>query len=117
MAAQAQQQVLRVTAKDCGAGFFALMIYAVNQIIWAEANGYASVVDFGKRCRDNRINRYYDATHGSNVWEYYFHPVTAGVIAGPNSMQLTPKQLFNLHHMSMDSVQILSPRKNYHLHQ
>ena len=101
----AQQPVLRVTAKDCGAGFFALMVYAVNQIIWAEANGFASVIDFGERCRDNRLNRYYDAAHGTNVWEYYFHPVNAGAIASSHSRQLSTKQLFNLHHMSPDSVQ------------
>lgn len=103
---QSQQlPVLRVTAKDCGAGFFALMIYAINQIIWAEKNGYVSVVDFGERCRDHRLNRYYDAAHGPNVWEYYFHPISAGAIASPTSFQLTTKQLFNLHHISPDSVQ------------
>ena len=53
--------VLRVTAKDCGAGFFALMVYAVNQLIWADHHGYAAYVDFGQRCRNGRLNRYYDA--------------------------------------------------------
>ena len=45
---------LRVTAKDCGAGFFALLIYALNQLIYAESHGYAAHVDFGERCRDGR---------------------------------------------------------------
>ena len=96
--------VLRVTAKDCGAGFFALMAYALNQITWADANGYASYVDFGPRCRDNRANRYYDASRGTNVWEYYFFPVSAA-LATPQSLQLSTKQLFYLHHLAPASIQ------------
>ena len=98
------QPVLRITAKDCGAGFFALIVYAINQIIWAESNGHASYVDFGQRCRDGRLNRYYDAAHGANVWEYYFRPVSTAV-AAPTSLQLSTKQLFNLHHLSPYSIQ------------
>ena len=72
--------VLRITAKDCGAGFFALLLYALNQLIWADAHGHTAHVDFGQRCRDHRTNRYYDAAYGPNVWEYYFDPVS-GVCA------------------------------------
>ena len=65
---------LRIVAKDCGAGFFALLLYAVNQLIWAEgeAKGRKSRVEFGRRCQDGRPNRYYDGAKGPNVWEYYF---------------------------------------------
>ena len=44
--ATAAHGVLRVTAKDCGAGFFALALYAINQIIWADDHGYAPHVFF-----------------------------------------------------------------------
>lgn len=96
---------LRITAKDCGAGFFALLVYAMNQIIWAEANGFAPVVSFGERCRDGRLNRYYDALRGKNVWDYFLWPAAPGVTATLSDRQLSVKQLFNLHHLSTDSVQ------------
>ena len=96
--------ILRATAKDCGAGFFALMIYALNQLIWADANGYTPVVDFGQRCRDGRLNRYFDAGRGTNVWDYFFEPVSP-VTARASDRQLSVKQLFGLHHLSTESVQ------------
>ena len=40
-----------------GDDLFALMVYAMNQFIWAEQNGYRPVVDFGQHCRDGRLNR------------------------------------------------------------
>ena len=96
--------VLRVTAKDCGAGFFALLVYAMNQLIWADSNGHTPVVDFGQYCRDGRLNRYFDAGRGANVWEYFFAPVSPAT-AQLSDHQLTVKQLFGLHHLSPDSVQ------------
>ena len=104
-ASLASLPVLRVTAKDCGAGFFALLVYAMNQIIWAEANGYAPVVLFGERCRDGRLNRYHDAARGPNVWDYFFLPASPGVVARKSDTQLSVKQLFNLHHLDTASVQ------------
>ena len=97
-------RTLRVTAKDCGAGFFALLLYAMNQIIYAESHGFVPRVEFGKRCRDGRLNRYYSAAYGSNVWEYFFLPVST-VPSQLSDMQLTPRQLFALHHTSTESVQ------------
>ena len=111
----ATMSVLRVTAKDCGAGFFALMIYAMNQIIWADANGYASYIHFGKRCRDGRPNRYYDEARGPNMWDYYFSPVSHGVVSTPVDLQLTGKQLFHLHHTSTASVQTYPHGVHRHL--
>ena len=96
--------VLRVTAKDCGAGFFALVVYALNQFIWADMHGYTPVVEFGERCRDGRVNRYFEAARGPNVWEYFFEPVSVAK-ARPSDLQLTVRQLFALHHTSADSVQ------------
>ena len=102
--ANASSPTLRVTAKDCGAGFFALVVYALNQFIWAESNSYTPAVDFGERCRDGRLNRYYDALHGPNVWEYFFAPVSSRVLR-PSDHQLAVKQLFALHHTSAASIQ------------
>lgn len=96
--------VLRVTAKDCGAGFFALMLYALNQIIWAERRGHTPYVSFGARCRDGRLNRYYEGGRGSNMWEYYFEQVSAAV-STERDMILSQRQLFSLHHLSVESIQ------------
>jgi hypothetical protein len=100
----ASARVLRVTAKDCGAGFFAFLCYAINQFIWAESNSFTPVVEFGERCRDGRVNRYYDALHGPNIWDYFFWPASSAV-ARPGDFQLSPKQLFWQHHLSDASVQ------------
>ena len=97
--------MLRVTAKDCGAGFFALMLYALNQIIWADDHGYTPVVTFGERCRDGRANRYFTPERGANMWEYFFEPARVGVAAKATDKQLSGKQLFGLHHLSTASVQ------------
>ena len=106
---------LRVTAKDCGAGFFALLIYALNQLIYAESHGYAAHVDFGERCRDGRINRYYSAAHGTNVWDYFFLPVAPAVVPSASDVLLTPKQLFNLHHLDPESIQTYPHGVHRHL--
>ena len=108
--------VLRITAKDCGAGFFALLIYAINQLIWADENGYQPVVLFGDRCRDGRPNRYFDSAHGPNVWEYFFWPVSPSAPrASASDHQLTVKQLFGLHHLSLASVQTYPHGVHRHL--
>ena len=107
---------LRIVAKDCGAGFFALLLYAVNQLIWAEgeAKGRKSRVEFGRRCQDGRPNRYYDGAKGPNVWEYYFEPVSDAGPAG-NELVLDAKQQFHLHHMAPESVQTYPHGVHRHL--
>ena len=93
-----------MTAKDCGAGFFALLLYAFNQIIWAEDHGYSPHVFFGAHCRDGRQNRYFSPDRGTNMWEYYFMPVTHAT-STHSSFQLPMKQLFHLHHLATASIQ------------
>lgn len=109
-----QRPTLRVTAKDCGAGFFALVLYAINQLIYAEAHGFVAHVLLGERCRDGRLNRYFSAEHGPNMWEYFFAPVSS-VVPKPSDAQLTPKQLFNLHHLATASVQTYPHGVHRHL--
>ena len=62
------EKILRIVPKDCGAGFFALVLYALNQLIWADENGYIAHVLFGPTCPDGRPNRYFDKTRGPNMW-------------------------------------------------
>lgn len=100
----AEAAVVRVTAKDCGAGFFALVLYALNQLIWAEEHRRAPHVFFGERCRDGRLNRYFSRERGVNMWEYYFYPVSEAR-STPSTFQLPAKELFRLHHLSPSSIQ------------
>lgn len=115
LAAAVARPVLRITAKDCGAGFFALLLYAINQLIYAELHGFAAHVDFGERCRDGRLQRYYSADRGPNVWDYFFFPLSPTVVPRASDVQLTPKQLFNLHHLAVESVQTYPHGVHRHL--
>ncbi len=116
MAAAAAAPVLRVTAKDCGAGFFAFMLYALNQLIWADSHGYVSRIAFGEKCRDGRPNRYYSRAHGENVWEYFFHPVSAAKESeSSRETLLSIRQLYALHHTDRASVQCYPHGVHRHL--
>jgi len=59
---------------DPGAGFSALMTYALNGVRRARLHNWLPVVEF--TAEDTPY--FYDREHGDNVWEYYFEPV-AGV--------------------------------------
>ncbi len=110
------EKILRIVPKDCGAGFFALVLYALNQLIWADENGYIAHVLFGPTCPDGRPNRYFDKTRGPNMWTYYFRPVWENVRNDrPKDLQLSNKELFNLHHMSTSSIQTYPHGVHRHL--
>ena len=111
----AKDRMLRIVPKDCGAGFFALVLYALNQLIWADENNYLAHVDFGPTCPDGRPNRYFDREHGPNMWTYFFRPVWENVGAGPKDLQLSNKELFNMHHMSTSSIQTYPHGVHRHL--
>ncbi|MDH3386392.1 MAG: hypothetical protein OEN02_00685 [Gammaproteobacteria bacterium] len=56
---------------DPGAGFSALITYALNGVRRAESFNWLPVVDFTR----NDTPHFYDPEYGNNVWEYYFEPV------------------------------------------
>ena len=109
------RRVLRIVPKDCGAGFFALVLYALNQMIWADDHGYLSHVQFGATCPDGRPNRYYDERYGPNIWEYFFRPVWESVRPQPEDLQLSGKVLFNMHHLATESIQTYPHGVHRHL--
>ncbi|KAL1515441.1 hypothetical protein AB1Y20_002067 [Prymnesium parvum] len=107
-------RVLRIVANHGSAGFFAYMLFVVNQLLFADKLGLAPVVELG-RCTVNGhdhfasggANLYYDERRGPNVWEYYFEPVTpvervAAQMAG--ALTLPSKTLWWLHHQAKGSV-------------
>lgn len=59
---------------DPGAGFSALITYALNGARRAEAHNWLPVVNFSGETTPH----FYDPEYGENVWEYYFEPI-AGV--------------------------------------
>lgn len=56
---------------DPGAGFSALITYALNGARRAEAKNWLPVVEYSKA----ETPHFYDPDHGDNVWEYYFEPI------------------------------------------
>lgn len=53
------------------AGFFEQFLIVLEQLHYAEAHHLVPVVNV-----DHKFNFYYDPSHGENVWEYYFEPVS-----------------------------------------
>lgn len=65
------KKVLVIHIGHYGAGFFAYVQYAINQILYCERNNYLPVVHY-----DEKYNNYFhDPAFGNNMWEYYFEPV------------------------------------------
>ncbi len=94
---------IRAVAKDCGAGFFAQVLYILNQVIYAEERGLRTVAHLPRTCLDRRPNRYFDQARGENVWEYYFEPLQPQPTL-PASRVLDRKLLYELHHNARSSV-------------
>lgn len=122
-----QTRFLRIVANHGSAGFFAYMLFVVNQLLFADKYGLTPMIQLGK-CTVNghdhyasgAANLYYDSEHGPNVWEYFFEPV-ASIIQGtaPEAEVLTlpSKALWWLHHRSKSSVYAhYYGRRASHLH-
>lgn len=105
------QIVLRIAMNHGSAGFFAYMLYVINQLLFARRNSMTAVVEFPE-CTINGHdhyasggrNLYFDSKHGSNMWDYYFEPV--GRIPKPTArvITLSSRMLWRLHHESKASV-------------
>ena len=78
------ERVLRIRSNHGSAGFFAYVLFAINQLILAHEAGVTPYVDFSE-CTVNGHdhpasggrNLYYDERYGSNMWEQYFEPVSS----------------------------------------
>ena len=95
------------------AGFFAYVLFALNQLLFCRKHGLLPFVDFG-RCAVNGHdhyasggrNLYHAASHGSNMWDYYFEPVSAyrNGTPGYEIRALPSKMLWRLHHTNRKSI-------------
>ena len=103
-----------IPASSQCAGFFAYMLFAINQIIFARSIGAVPFVDFGA-CTVNGHdhyasggrNLYFEPQHGPNTWEYFFEQLSHKGWPSRSTLQvhtLSSKALWRLHHESRASV-------------
>ena len=107
------QRVLRIVMNHGSAGFFAYMLYVLNQLVFCRRHGLIPFVDFG-RCTVNGHdhyasggqNLYHSASHGRNMWEYFFEPVSTYREGAPGYEvhTLPSKILWRLHRVSRKSI-------------
>ena len=91
------------------AGFFAYMLFVVNQLLFAKRNGVPAFVDFGE-CTVNGHdhyasggrNLYYDAQHGPNMWNYFFESLQPSPPPNAEVRTLSSRMLWRLHHESKE---------------
>ena len=102
--------VLLIRMNHGSAGFFAYVLFAVNQLLFAERQGMDAFIDFGECTVNGRdhyasgaANLYYDRARGPNVWEYYFEQV-GPPLEGREARALSSKAMWRLHHESRVSV-------------
>ena len=66
------QGVLRVRGADAGAGFGTLFfLYPINQLLLADAHCLLPLFSYIQE----RSPNYFDPSHGTNPWEYFFEPI------------------------------------------
>ena len=107
-------RVLLIRVNHGTAGFFAQVLFVINQLIFAERHGLIPYVDFGECTVNGRdhfasgqANPYHDPAHGANWWESYFEPlsrVRASQLASPNARALPSQHMWMLHTVEPESV-------------
>lgn len=70
----ASSSILVITINHSNAGFFAYVMFVLNQLTYAEEHGMIPVVYFGPQSGDGP-NAFHDPKRGHNTWDYYFEPV------------------------------------------
>ena len=106
-------RVLRIRTNHGSAGFFAYVLFALNQLLFCRKHGLLPFVDFG-RCTVNGHdhfasggrNLYHSASHGNNMWDYYFEPISAyrNGTPGYEVRALPSRMLWRLHHTNRKSI-------------
>jgi hypothetical protein len=83
------QGVLRIIQNHGSAGFWAYVLFALDQLIFAERHNLIPYIYFGK-CAVNghdhgasgQRNRYYDGRYGENMWMYFFEQIKSSYVPG-----------------------------------
>ena len=107
-----ERRVLQIGMNHGSAGFFAFVLFAINQLRFADEHGLTPYVDFGE-CTTNGedhfasggANLFYDARLGPNMWDYYFEPVSDYRPGDPGVVhRLSSTEMWRLHHKHPESV-------------
>lgn len=125
------ERVLRIRGNHGSSGFFAYVLFAINQLILAHEAHITPYIDFGE-CTVNGHdhptsggrNLYYDERYGTNMWEYYFEPVSAyrpsatadassGARVQYDVRSLSSAQLWDVHHRKASSSVFAYPYGMY----
>lgn len=97
---------------DGNAGFCAMLTYALNGIRMAVRDGAIPLVYYGREA----TRFFYDPSHGQNVWEYYFEPVSSigyeqlqtaldrNELSPDRVHSFTKRQICNWHHSDLDRI-------------
>mmetsp|Transcript_6294 Transcript_6294/g.15201 ORF Transcript_6294/g.15201 Transcript_6294/m.15201 type:complete len:428 (-) Transcript_6294:4-1287(-) len=98
----------KIRINDGWHGFFSQFLIVLNEIRYAEQEDLIPYVCITKETERNGPNRFFDVRHGSNVWEYYFLPISHvrprnGSSKANNDATFTWAQERRLH-MSNDAV-------------
>ena len=81
--------MLLISSDHNNHGLFAQVERVLNQLLLAENLGLPAFVYLGRKVAaapwscDVGENQYFDAKRGSNVWEYYFEPVSSYRLGDP----------------------------------
>lgn len=106
------QKIHLIHNTDTGAGFTALIVYALNGVRKAVENNYLPVVNFDKKT----TFCFYDPEYGENVWEYFFEPVAGisyqdlqdsieqGEISQQDIFKNTAAEVLYLHHRDKERL-------------
>ena len=99
------QKIRLIHNVDEGAGFTALMVYALNGVRKAVENNELPVVNYDKKT----TLHFYEPTIGENIWEYFFEPVASvsyeqlkkylneNLIGEQDILQYSSKEIYHTH--------------------
>lgn len=114
LSATHRRPVLRIRMNHGSAGFFAYVLFALNQLGWAEERGVLPFVDFGQcvvnggdHYASGAANLFHDPAHGSNMWEYFFEPLSmfdASLAASYDVRSFSSSAMWYLHMSSPTSI-------------
>lgn len=91
------RKVLLLRIGHFGAGFFAYVQYALNQIRYAERHGYLPVVHYNGAWD----NYFHDPAVGDDMWAYYFEPVAGYAKTDIDRMVADPDDPLSKEHVIM----------------
>jgi len=100
-----------------GAGFFVFPNYVINHLIWAEEyDVHDRLFVYFDENDDVFRNKYYDASAGENMWEYYFEPISNvnyNALPKDKIIQLSPESSYKYLHETCEKSVFVYPHGAY----